>query len=395
MAEPILMPRLTIDMEKGTVLEWFKEEGDAVAKGDIVAMVFGDKVEWEVESPADGVLIKVLIQPDEEVGVARPIAYVGEAGEAVPEEGELPAPLSEAVEPKAPGSGEGDAPAAAAPEAAGSPERRPKASPAAKRIAREKGIDLKGIRGSGPKGRIVEADVLAAAGEAPAGKEGAEGALTLSPLRKTIAERMLKSWRTVPHFTVETAVEMKTASAFRKEAKGPGGNPFTYNDLIVASVARALKEMEPVRRRWDGNTLTALRETHLGVAVHTDQGLVVPVVENAGEKPLERLAVEIREKAERARSGKLKPEDLKPAAMTVTNLGMFGITRFVPVVNHPECSILAVGKVVEEVVYRDGWIGALPMMSLNLAVDHRAIDGGQAARFLERVKALLEQGEWS
>ncbi|MHC4778804.1 MAG: dihydrolipoamide acetyltransferase family protein [Planctomycetota bacterium] len=395
MATPILMPRLTIDMEKGTVLEWHKEEGETVEKGDIVAVVFGDKVEWEVEAPESGVLIKVLIGPDEEVGVAKPIAYVGEEGEEPPADDAPEAPAGAAAE-IAPPAEETLPKAEPASPAAG----KPKASPAAKRIAREKGIDLTTVTGTGPGGRIVEADVAAYAGGSgdragrPSSGPKTARPLTLTPLRRTIAQRMLKSWNQVPHFTVATDVDMEQALAFRRGSKGPDGKPFTVNDLIFAAVGKALAAGEEVQRRWDGETLCALGGSNLGVAVHTEHGLMVPVVEDAGEKTLTELHNEVRAKAQRARSGKLKPEDMQPAVMTVTNLGMFGITRFHAVINHPECSILAVGMTEERPVARDGWIGAKPIMALDFAVDHRAIDGGTASQFLAKVKEILEKADF-
>jgi pyruvate dehydrogenase E2 component (dihydrolipoamide acetyltransferase) len=251
------------------------------------------------------------------------------------------------------------------------------------------GVDLAAVTGSGPGGRIVEADIVAAAGPAEAA-----GPVALSPLRRTIAERMLKSWRAVPHFTLETEVDMEAAARFRDAHPGPEGKPFTWNDLVVAAAGRALEAFEGLRRRWEGETLVAVPGSGLGVAVHTDEGLVVPVVRDAGRKTLSALAAEIREKAARARAGRLAPEDLHPAAMTVTNLGMFGVTRFVPVVNHPECSILAVGKVEDRIRARDAWFGVRPVMALNLALDHRALDGGLGARFLAHVKAILEEADF-
>ncbi|MHC4598448.1 MAG: dihydrolipoamide acetyltransferase family protein [Planctomycetota bacterium] len=393
MAEPILMPRLTIDMEKGTVLEWHKEEGDAVEQGDIVAVVFGDKVEWEVEAPASGTLIKVLVAPDEEVEVAKPIGWVGEPGEDVPQEAPAaPAPVASESD-AAPAQAASLAPAGAVKTEDGAPPAgKPKASPAAKRIAREKGIDLTRVKGTGPGGRIVEADVAALVGEPPveAVKAAPPGAITLTPLRKTIAERMQRSWTSVPHFTVATEVDMHAALDFREEARGPNGAPFTVNDLVVAAVGKALADSEPMQRRWDGEHLCAHAGSGLGVAVHTEGGLVVPVVEGVAEKSLADLTLEIKTKAERARTGRLKPEDLRPAAMTVTNLGMFGITRFHAVINHPECAILAVGILEERPVALEGKVAIRPRMALDLAVDHRAIDGGTAATFLARVKSILE-----
>jgi len=398
MAEPILMPRLTIDMEKGTVLEWHKEPGDEVRKGDVVAVVFGDKVEWEVEAPADGVLLKTLVPPDGEAPVGHPIGFVGEAGEVLPEDLEA---FAEALAPagddekedlqetkvltpiRPPAQDEKPA------QTAKRPPGKPKASPAARRLAREMGVDLADVKGSGPGGRIVESDVQAAA-ETPASPTP----VRLAPLRKTIAERMARSWREVPHFTVETTVDMTRAQAFRQEAKARG-DAVTLNDLVVASVAKALASHEAMRRRWEGETLTALPGSSLGVAVHTEEGLMVPVVENVATKSPDGLSAEIRTKADRARNRRLLPEDLKPACMTVTNLGMFGITRFTPVINHPECAILAVGKVEERPVARDGWIGVQPRMALDLAVDHRAIDGGTASQFLAAIKEILETGAWA
>jgi pyruvate dehydrogenase E2 component (dihydrolipoamide acetyltransferase) len=383
------MPRLTIDMEKGTVLEWRKEEGDPVEKGEIVAVVFGDKVEWELEAPAAGVLLKILAAPEAEVAVNRPIAWVGAPGEAIPAE----STASPSAAPVPSGGAAGAASAEEAPEGEGGAPAggKPRASPAAKRLARELRVDLARVRGTGPGGRIVEADVLAASKTAPA---PAMLPVTLTPLRKAIGERMSRSWRTVPHFTVECEADLETARTFREAAREAGKPVPSYTDVIVACAGRALREFEGMRLRWDGETLVRLESTAVGVAVHTEEGLVVPVLEGAGEKTLDRISAEIREMAERARSGKLRPDDLHPACLTVSNLGMFGISRFTPVVNHPECAILAVGEMREMPVVREGNVVIRATAALDLAVDHRAIDGGLAAWFLGRLKEILEQGKW-
>ncbi|MCU0723436.1 MAG: 2-oxo acid dehydrogenase subunit E2, partial [Planctomycetes bacterium] len=232
----------------------------------------------------------------------------------------------------------------------------------------------------------MEADVLAASKGATAPAAPARQPVALTPLRKAIGERMSRSWRTVPHFTVECDADMSRARAFRETARAAGRTAPTFTDLIAAAVGRALKEFEGMRLRWDGEALVRLDCTSVGVAVHTEEGLMVPVLEGAGEKSVDRIGAEIREMAERARAGKLRPEDLRPACITVTNLGMFGIARFTPVINHPECSILAVGEVRDAPVAHDGRVEVRAVASFALAVDHRAIDGGLASWFLGRVK---------
>lgn len=389
MAEPILMPRLTIDMERGTVLEWRKEEGDTVVKGEVIALVFGDKVEWEVEAPASGVLLNILVPPDGEIEVAAPIGFVGEAGETPPAAGAIGSEaVREAFDDVVPEEDLLETRVLSVSDLQSPPTRKPKASPAAKRLAREKGVDLTAVKGSGPGGRIVEADVLALAGEAPGALPSPLG---LSPLRKTIAERMLRSWRTVPHFTVETRVDMEAARNLKDRLRERGVR-VTFNDLVVAAAAAALESTEAVQRRWDKETLMAFPGSNIGVAVHTEEGLVVPVVKSAAGLPLEKLSGAIRDKAERARTGRLLPDDVSPAALTVTNLGMFGITRFIPVVNHPECAILAAGAVEDALLPRAGGLFPRPVLALNLAIDHRAIDGGTAAQFLAKIRDLLEAG---
>ncbi|HEV7398703.1 MAG TPA: dihydrolipoamide acetyltransferase family protein [Solirubrobacterales bacterium] len=415
MAE-VVMPRLSDSMEEGTILQWLKSVGDEIAIGDELVEIETDKANMAYESDVTGTLAEILVQEGETVAIGTPIATVGDSGEGI--ERSAAGPVAREGGP-AGGSKPSSTPppprhpqteTVEAPDAAGE-NGRPKASPVARRIAKEKGLDLGKLRGSGPGGRIVKADVekvesqpMGATGFEPVTKptssespETAKGQVSyeeLSKLQSTISRRMAESKATAPHFYLEAEVDMSRlveARAQIKAAAKEGDVVPSFNDMVVKACALALREHPRANGAYRDGRFELYSRVNVGVAVAARDALVVPTVFDADQKNLRQIATDSRALAQRVRDGQITPPELSGATFTVSNLGMFGIDSFAAVINPPQAAILAVGAITERPVVRDGGIGTAHLMRVNLACDHRILYGAPAAEFLARIRALLEE----
>ncbi|MGC9399717.1 MAG: 2-oxo acid dehydrogenase subunit E2 [Anaerolineae bacterium] len=430
MATPVIMPKFEMSQERALIVEWLKKEGEQVEKGEPLLSVETDKVTMDVEAPASGTLAGIRAKEDEEVPVTTVIAYLLEPGESLPEEatGEEPTPEKTAAAPTAPtpeqkrikvtpvaerlaktygvdltgieGTGPGGkimrADVEAAQEAAAQAvtPANVRATPAARRIARERGLALEEIEGSGPRGRIQAADVEA---YRPAPQPPAVPAevIPLKGMRKTIAERMTTSYRTAPHITLTARVQMQTfnevRAALNAKAEAEGGTHITTTALIARATAWALRRHPHLNSTLREDGIHLLPEINLGIATALEDGLIVPVVRNADRKGLAQLAQEINALVERARTDALTPGDVADGTFTLSNLGPFGVEQFTAIINPPQAAILAIGAIQSEGV--DDGHGQLvlrPVMRLTLSADHRVVDGAQAARFLADLRDALE-----
>lgn len=424
MAAELLMPKLGMTMEEGTIVKWSKQVGDKVAEGEILLEIMTDKVNMEVEAPATGEVLAILVAEGDIVAVNTPIAYIGQPGEKVGTAPVAPAP--------APAPVAAAAPAASVTTAAIGPEGKIKSSPAAKRVAREEHIDLRQVPPTGPGGRIIEKDVrnfkasplaqkiaqdkgvdlpavtgtgiggkimkadVEAAVQAPAAAQKPAAKANRKPLtglRKAIAKNMTEAWE-APHVTLNTEADMSGMVALRKQIipgieKRTGLKP-SYNDLIIKVVAKALRENPTINSRFYSDGVEACEEVNVGMAVAIPNGLVVPVIKNADTLSVEQIAQATKGLAARARDGKLAPDEMSGGTFTVSNLGMFGIDTFTPIINKPEIAILGVGRMLDKPAVKDGEIVIQPRISLSLSFDHRVVDGAEAAKFLGRIRELLE-----
>ncbi len=410
MATEIKLPRLGQGMEAGTIVRWLKAEGEQVEKGEPLYELDTDKVTQEVEADASGVLLRIAVA-EGEVPVGQTIAVIGQEGEQV----STPAP----AEPKADeaakeegsrapardeerergqrassnGSDQGAQVAASEPTRA---DGRIKASPLARRIARERGIDLASLQGTGPEGRIVAEDVERAA-TAPAvvtvaDRTGEVERVPLTSLRKTIARRMTEAWQ-APAFQISMSADMTRAVELRArlvERAQEGVRP-SYNDILIKVCASALMRHRDVNARFAGDAVELLPSADIGIAVAVPHGLIVPIVRAAEVKSIEQIAAESRELVARTREGKLRQEDLDGGSFTISNLGMYGVEQFTAVLNPPQAAILAVGALEDRVVARDGAPDVRSMLTMTLTCDHRSLDGATASEFLRTVKDYLEE----
>jgi pyruvate dehydrogenase E2 component (dihydrolipoamide acetyltransferase) len=409
-------------MESGTIVKWLKSEGEPVEKGEPLYELDTDKVTQEVEADASGVLLKIAVQ-EGEVEVGRTIALIGEEGEAVADEsgGSSDGEAARDAEEKPEGEGEEEGSAAPAREAErergreasavaseqqtgveeAAPARadgRVKASPLARRIARERGIELSEVRGTGPEGRIVAEDVERAAtapAVAPARAAAAPGEVEveqLTSLRKTIARRMTEAWQ-APAFQLSVTADMDRALELRERLVElhPGGPKPTISDLLTKVCAAALMRHRAVNALYTEAGIELHPTANVGIAVAIPKGLVVPVIQNAERKSIAELAADRSDLVTRAREGKLRQEDLDGGTFTISNLGMYGIEQFTAVLNPPQAAILAVGAVTEQVVAVEGDLEVRSRMHLTLTCDHRSLDGATGAEFLSTVKAFLEE----
>jgi pyruvate dehydrogenase E2 component (dihydrolipoamide acetyltransferase) len=367
----VVMPRLSLTMKTGTVVQWFKKEGETVQKGEPLVEVLSEKVTYDVEAPESGVLRKILAFEGTDVPVAEAIGLIAAPDEQIPETQTASATTEETM-------------TSAVPEKELTEiEERVVASPAAKRLAREHGVDLSKVVGTGPEGRIVEDDVKRLV-EAVTGAPRVREVIRLTGIRKTTAERLSKSFQTAPHSTVSMDVDMTEARRLHEETQA------SYTDILVKAVAEALKEHTTINSTLDGEQIKVYEDINVGVAVATEKGLLVPVVHNADRLSLKEISSVVKSLAEKTREGKLTKEDLTGGTFTVTNLGMYGVDFFIPIINPPETAILGVGRVAEKPVVADKTVVVKPVMNLSLAYDHRVVDGAPAAQFLSRVKQLLE-----
>ena len=397
MATEIKLPRLGQGMESGTIVKWLKAEGEQVAKGDPLYELDTDKVTQEVEAEAAGVLLKIAISSGE-VEVGRTIGMIGAEGEevSIAEPAAAAKPEEKSEEKPAPSNGSGPA-ASAAPVAEGG---RVKASPLARRMARERGIDLTGIGGTGPDGRIVAEDVegagvaaTPAAAQATGPQSGEVEVVQLTSTRKTIARRLTEAWQ-APVFQLTTSVDMTRSLELRErlvDRLQEGETKPTVGDLLTKVCAAALRRHPSVNAHFVGDAIHRFPWAHVGIAVAAPGGLVVPVIRDADRKSIAEIAAARADLVARARNGKLQRADLEDGTFTISNLGPFGVEQFIAVLNPPQAAILAVGSTEEKVVARDGQIVIAPTMTITITCDHRAIDGADGAEFLRTVKELLEE----
>ena len=446
MAQEVLMPKLGLTMTEGTVEEWKYKEGDSVKKGDILFSVATDKLTNDVEAEADGVLLKILLPEGETAPCKAVIAYIGEAGEVIAAGNAS----EESTAAQAPASSAAAVPAKT-PAVTRDPGAPVLASPAAKKLAKEKGVDLALIAGTGPKGRItledveayltapkadesaaevktsplaaklaeelgvdvskiqtdgrvMKADVLTAAGvctaaptaeAAPAISTGDndEAPVKVNPLRRSIAANMTNSWHTSPRVTYTFAVDVTAMKALRaklKDSLKEQGIKLTYNHILMKVVAKALMEFPDVNASFADNMLTRHKHVNMGLAVAKGDGLIVPNVKNADSKSLAEIAKETEALIEATRSGKIDMKDMTGGTFTISSLGPYGVRSFSPIINQPELAILGVCDIVDTPIVCNGEIVIRPMMNLCLTADHRVVDGVMACKFMKRVVELLE-----
>jgi pyruvate dehydrogenase E2 component (dihydrolipoamide acetyltransferase) len=401
----VTLPRLGQGMESGTIVRWLKSEGDQVEKGEPLYELDTEKVTQEVEADASGVLLKILAGEGEEIEVGKAVAVIGEEGEeySPPEsddskdEEEQPSePVAEAEEER-PEEEEASSPPKQQVSEATEDGGRVKASPLARRIARERGIELSAIRGTGPEGRIVAEDVeraeRAPARAAAAAPAGEVESVPLTGMRKTIARRMTEAWE-APAFQIGMTADMTAAIRLREklvERMSEGDAKPTYSDILAKVCAVALMRHRAVNALFAGDEIQIHPTANVGFAVAVPNGLVVPVLRSAETKTIQQLAAERVEVVARIRDGKLRQEDLEGGTFTISNLGMYGVQRFVAVLNPPQAAILAVGAIEERAVVEDGELVARPVIELTLTCDHRSVDGATASDFLRTVKQFLEE----
>lgn len=418
MATLIDMPKLSDTMTVGTLVRWLKNEGDAVANGDMIAEVETDKATMEVECFDDGVLIKQYCGEGAEVAVGDPIAAVGEAGEEAPAgTSSAPAPAETAPAapepaPVAPVAPTTPAPVAEAPAApTSSSGTRIKASPLAKKIAAEKGLDLSTLQGSGPGGRILKEDVLnakpsAVATDTTSSAPAAAPAATLEALdipvtnmRKSIGKALVGSKTQAPHFYLQIEVDGAPLAKLRAELNGKladlppehGGTKFSVNDLTLKAAAEAVRRVPAINRSWEGDTIKQHPNVHLAFGVAIDDGLVTPVIRDAETKGLREIGAEAKVLIKKARGKKLTPNEMSGSTLTVTNLGMFGISDFYGIINPNNAAILSIGATLKKpVVNENDEIVVGQVMKIGLSGDHRTIDGAVGAQYLQALKEILE-----
>jgi pyruvate dehydrogenase E2 component (dihydrolipoamide acetyltransferase) len=421
MSSQVTLPRLGQGMESGTIVRWLKSEGERVEKGDPLYELDTEKVTQEVEADSSGVLLKILAQEGDEIEVGKAIAVIGEEGEDVPTDesepkAEAKKPNAEAEEPTQVTEEEPAEEGEPAPErederergketgteAPSEPEQRVnggrvKASPLARRIAKERGIDLAQLRGTGPEGRIVAEDVERQSASPvtapPATVSGEVETVKLNQMRKTIARRMTEAWE-APAFQISMSADMSASIRLREallERVEEGGVRPTYSDILTKVVALALMRHRDMNAHFAGEEVHLFPTANIGIAVAIPHGLVVPVIPSCEAKSIPEIAAARADIVGRTRGGKLKSEDLENGTFTISNLGMYGVERFTAVLNPPQAGILAVGTIEERPVVEDGELEIQPRMDMTLTVDHRSVDGATAAEFLRTVKAFLEE----
>jgi len=400
MAGEILLPRLFPDMDVGVIVEWHKSEGDAIKVGEHIADIETDKAVAELEAPEDGVIEKILVQAGSEVAVETPLAtLVGGASGANADTARTVASVSQ--------------PAVEAPRvAAGRPTSdsstgRVFVSPIARHLANKEDIDLADLVGTGPGGRITKGDVLAAierepADSAPAPAPAHSGAPTeqirLSSMRKTIAARMTQSKQETPHAYLSTDCRIDDLLALRKRANDRNASAgietkLSITDFVIRAASLALQKTPEANVSWTDEGITQYSDVSIAIAVNTPAGLITPVIRNAHEKTVSALSKELRDLANRAREGKLTPDEYRGGTFTVTNLGMFGVKQFFAIINPPQAAILAVGSAEERPIAVDGMLTVGRVMTCTLAVDHRALDGVVGAKLLGAFKEYIESPE--
>lgn len=404
MAETINMPKLGFDMAEGTLVRWLKKVGEDVHKGEVLAEIETDKATVEVESPASGVIRRLLVDEGAVVPVNSPIAIVGSADEVIAEapaggEGNIPPRedqprVSEAGKPSQAGSQHSEA----------GPVRMIKASPLAKKIARDRQVDLSKLVGTGPGGRIVKKDIETAlmspasmdqtvqGGMAIPGTSSGDKTIPLTKLRQAIARRMSEAKTTIPHFYVTHEHDVEALLNLREQYNQvlPEQEKISINDLVVKAAALSLRQFPNLNASYRGTEVLQNGQVNIGIAVSVEGGLLTVVCKDADQKPVRQIAAEIKAMAKRAREGKVRPEDIEGSTFSISNLGMYDVDHFVAIINPPEAAILAVGSALERAVVKNGVVTPGWRMKATLSVDHRVSDGVEAAKFLQALGTMLE-----
>ncbi len=418
MATIIDMPKLSDTMTVGTVANWLKNEGDTVESGDVIAEIETDKATMELEAFDEGVLLKQIAPVGAQVPVGSPICAIGEEGESIDINSapatDIPASTEVSSEPETSvnvSSDSGTTKADSTPTQENETTGRIKASPLARKIAEQQGVDLSKLTGSGPNGRIVKKDVLGAGSEsaaqststdAPASTSGGIAVaedIPVSQMRAIIAQRLQESKTTAPHFYLESEIDVGALLDLRKKLNSElavlppeqGGVKFTVNDFILKAATEALRRVPEMNRSWAGTTIRQHSSVDISFGVAIEDGLLTPVIRNADAKSLKSISTEAKELIGKARSKKLSPNEMSGSTFTVTNLGMFGVTGFYGIINTPNAGILSVGATIARPVVREnGSIEAAQIMKIGLSCDHRVVDGAIGAQFLQSLKTILE-----
>jgi pyruvate dehydrogenase E2 component (dihydrolipoamide acetyltransferase) len=407
MAEFIVMPKLGFDMREAVLNNWLKKVGDPVEKGEIIAEIESDKATLELEAQAGGTLLHRMAEAGDVVPVGGNLAIVGNEGEDYADmlEGGEAAPSAAAKEEATPAEAQVEpvekAETAVSPPSNGKYPGGVKATPVARRMAEELGVDLRQVKGSGPDGRIRKADVesykpaapttAAPVTPVPTGPETTE--VETSKLRQAIGRRMTESKTTVPHFYVTNEIDMAPALALRKQINAalPEGEKVTVNDMVVKAAALALRDFPNLNASYNGTTLVKHNRVHVGSAVAVEGGLLTVVQKDTDVAPLAQVARDNKAMIERARSGKVKPDDVEGSTFTVSNLGAFDVDHFIAIINPPNAAILAIGSAREVPVVVDGQLAVGTRMKATIAADHRVTDGVEAAQYMQAFKAILEE----
>lgn len=406
MAQVIRMPRLSDTMEEGNIVVWLKKVGDAIEVGDILAEVETDKATMELESFYNGVLLHIGVAAGP-APVDAVIAVIGKKGETYDPVADANPAAAKAAVVEVAAAPVSVAAVAEMPAAASHNDDRVLASPLARKIAAEAGLEIAAIKGSGDEGRIVKRDVEAALSTqtapvaapqtsvtAPVAQTAAAGDYIdhpLSSMRKTIARRLSESLFTAPHFYLTMEINMDRAKEVRAQLNTLSPAKLSFNDMVVKAVAMSLREHAAINSSWMGEFIRENKTINMGVAVAVGEGLVVPVVRNADMKSLSQIATEVRDMATRAKDGKLGLDEMKGNTFTISNLGMFGIDEFTAIINPPDACILAVGAIVEKVIVVNGEMRIASIMKVTLSCDHRVVDGAKGAAFLQTLQAKLEE----
>jgi pyruvate dehydrogenase E2 component (dihydrolipoamide acetyltransferase) len=416
MAEIVRMPKMSDTMTEGVVSKWHKKIGDTVKTGDLVAEIETDKATMEFESYQEGTLLYIGVQEGKSVPVNGVLAVLGKKGEEyqslldkeakqepVAEKKNEPAktdqgnsrPVEKAAPAKAQASVENKPVSTAPANVSGGSEGRQKASPLAKKLAGDKGIDLSRVMGSGDGGRIVKRDIdwfkpSQMLGSASTVLEERYSETPVSQMRKTIAKRLAESKFTSPHFYLSMDVSMEASMKARESINAVASSKISFNDIVVKASAAALRENPKVNSSWLGDVIRTNEHIHIGVAVAVEEGLLVPVIRFADSKTLSQIGAETKDLAAKAKSKKLQPADWEGNTFTISNLGMFGISEFTAIINPPDACILAVGAIRAVPVVKEGQVVPGHVMTLTLSCDHRVVDGATGAQFLQTLKFLLE-----
>lgn len=406
MAEVVTMPRLSDTMEEGTVAKWHKQVGDKVSEGDLLAEIETDKATMDFEAFQEGVLLHIGVEEGKTAPVDSILAILGEKGEDISSHlkngsgdsaGKAEPKTEEKSEKKEPVADKQEVSEAETSDEVSSnlEGQRLKASPLAKKLAADKGIDIRKVKGSGEGGRIVKRDIDDYKESAAPVQTAAIAAeeyeeVAVSQMRKTIAKRLAESKFSAPHFYLTLDIDMDNAMAARKSINEVAETKVSFNDLVIKATAVALKQHPKVNSSWMGDKIRYNKHVHIGVAVAVEEGLLVPVVRNADLKGLSTINTEVKEAAEKARNKKLQPADWEGNTFTVSNLGMFGIEEFTAIINPPDSCILAIGAIKQVPVVKNGAVVPGNVMRVTLSCDHRVVDGATGSAFLQTVKGILE-----